>query len=301
MIIMDATAVNIVLPVLAQDLHIGVSGMQWVIEGYTLVFASTLLSAGTLGDYWGAQKVFQSGLWLFIAASAAAGLAPSAMTLIMARFIQGLGAALVLPNSLTLIQSAYRVRANRAKAIGIWGGIGGAAAAVGPTIGGGLTVFLGWRALFFINLPIGVLCWWMTTKYVRVACERRGGGIDFEGQIVSLVGLSALVYGFIEAGTRSWSALPVWGGIAVFAIAALLFVWIERRSAHPMVPLSLFSNRTFSSAAVVGMILNLGFYGQLFVLSLYFQQDQKFPVLIAALAISPQTAFAILASPWGGA
>lgn len=281
-------------------MKVGAQGLQWIVDGYTLTFASTLLSAGAMGDRWGNKQIFQTGLWVFILSSVMAGVVPSAGWLIVARFAQGLGAALLVPTSLALIRLSYPDRSGRAKAIGVWGGIGGIAAGAGPTFGGLLTAFTGWRSVFFINLPIGILGWWLTRRYVHVLNETKNKAIDLGGQLTAISGLGVLVYGVIEAGRIGWGAATVWDSFLLFGLAALVFIWTESRSRQPMLPLELFSQNTFSSAVVVGMILNLGFYGQLFILSLYFQQVLGYSVLVAALAISPQTVLAALASAWGG-
>ncbi len=166
MVILDATAVNLALPAIGHDLGGGITGLQWVVDGYTLAFAALLLSAGVAGDRFGPRRVFLAGLVLFTAASAGCALAPALGVLVIIRLIQGAAAALLVPSSLALLQASYPDRARRARAVGLWGGIGGLAAASGPVLGGGLTAAASWRLVFAINIPVGLLAWWLTRRRV---------------------------------------------------------------------------------------------------------------------------------------
>lgn len=301
MVIVDATIVNIALPKLGKEFGASVSGLQWVVDGYTVVFAGLLLSAGWLGDRLGGKRVFQSGLAVFIAASAACGFAPGLGLLIAARVVQGLGAALLVPSSLALLQAGYSDRAGRARAIGIWGMVGGVASGSGPLLGGILAQALGWRWIFFVNLPVGMVGMLLAARWVHAG--RRGQTaerLDVTGQVTGMVALLSITVAMVEAGRSGWSGPVAVAGFTVFVAAAAGFLLVESRVAAPMVPLSLFRNRELSAATAVGCLMNLGFYGQLFVLTLYFQQVRGDSALLTGLALLPQTGVIALGSWLGG-
>lgn len=301
-VILDVTIVNVALPSLDRDLGTAVTGLQWVVDGYTLIFASALLSAGGLADRLGSKQAFMAGVLLFTIASVGCGLSPTASWLIGLRLIQGLGAALVVPSSLALIRAAYDDRADRARAIGMWATIGGVAAGCGPVLGGFLAGTLGWRAVFLVNLPFGLLNLALAARYVSAppVPRRSGGDFDVLAQLAGLIGLASITYALVEAGRQGWTSPLVLSGFAVSAFAVPVFILLEQRSPHPMLPLDLFRGHSFSAATVVGMIINFSFYGELFVISLYFQQIMGYPPLLAGLAILPQTGVVAAASAVGG-
>jgi DHA2 family methylenomycin A resistance protein-like MFS transporter len=300
MVILDATVVNVALPALGHDLGGGVSGLQWVVDGYTLVFAGLLLSGGSLGDRLGGRRVFQAGLSLFTLASAACAAAPSVDLLVAARLLQGLGAALLVPSSLALLRAAYHDPRERARAVGAWGAVAGIAAASGPVIGGLLVAASSWRAVFLLNLPVGIAGLLLAQRHLPASGERTGGGLDPAGQLTGIAALWSLTLGLIEGGHSGWAspqalvplvlALPLWAA----------FVACERRAGEPMLPLRLFRSSTFSGASFVGLAINLGFYGQLFVMSLYFQHVRGWSALATGLALLPEGVFVALSSSLSG-
>jgi DHA2 family methylenomycin A resistance protein-like MFS transporter len=300
MVMMDATVVNTALPDIGHALSGSVSGLQWITAGYTLVFACLLLSAGSLGDRLGARRVFLVGLGVFTAASLACGLAPSLGFLIGARVVQGVGAALGLPTSLALINASYPDRSQRARAIGVWGGLGGVAAGLGPVLGGVLTNWIGWPAIFYINVPIGIAAILLTLRFVVAPAPKSRTGLDLPGQLLSVLTVAALAYGLIEAQPRGWGSPEILISFAVAVVAGMSFVVVERRGANPMLPLTLFSDREFSGSILIGAAINIGFYGELFLLALYFQDIRHFSPLVAGLAMLPQPGIASLASSLGG-
>lgn len=291
MIPLDATVVATALPAIGRDLDASASGLQWVLDGYTLVFACLLLSAGSLGDRLGARRVYLCGLGLFVLASAICGLATSLWVLNAARLVQGLAAALVLPTSLALINASYHDRAARARAIGVWGGMGGIAAGLGPVLGGVLTGWIGWPVIFFLNVPVGVAAIVLTLRHVVAPRPQERVGLDFSGQVLSILAVGGLAFGLIEGALWAYAAAMV-GGI--------VFVVVESRRRHPMLPLSLFRSREFTGSVLVGAAINTGFYGELFLLSLYFQHIRAFTPLLAGLALLPQPGIASLASALAG-
>lgn len=300
MIIMDATVVAAALPVIGRELSANVTGLQWVTAGYTLVFACLLLSAGSLGDRLGARRVFLTGLAVFTGASAVCGLAPNLGVLIAARVVQGAGAALCLPTSLALINALYPDREQRARAIGIWGGLSGFAAGLGPVLGGVLTNWVGWQAIFFINLPIGVTAFFLTRQRVVAPTPRPGARADLPGQVLSVLAVAALAFGLIEAGPLGWTSAAVLGAFGVAAVSGAAFVATERRHHSPMLPLNLFGSRKLSGSVLVGAAINTGFYGELFVLTLYFQDVRHFSPMVTGLAMAPQLGTLAVASAFGG-
>jgi MFS transporter, DHA2 family, methylenomycin A resistance protein len=296
MVILDATIVAVALPSLSKDLHASVSGLQWVVDAYTLVFAGLLLTAGGLADRAGARGTFQAGLAVFTAASVACGAAPTTAILVAARVVQGLGAALMVPASLALLHAGYPDASTRARAFGVWGGIAGIGAASGPVLGGVLSTLVTWRAVFFVNLPVGIAAMALTARHVAAPAARPERGLDLPAQALGVLALAAVTLALIEGGDVGWSAPVVVAGLAVFPVALAAFVLAERRAANPMLPPALFRHRAFSGSAAVGLALNLSFYGQLFVMNLYFQQVRGYSALTTGLAILPQAVFVSLAS-----
>ncbi len=300
MIMMDATVVNTALPDIGHDLAATVSGLQWILDGYTLIFACLLLSAGSFGDRLGARRVFVLGLLLFTTASVACGLAPTLGVLNGARVAQGIGAALALPTSLALINASYPDRAQRARAIGVWGGLGGVAAGLGPVIGGILTSWWGWPAIFYINVPIGIAAIVLTLRYVVAPAPKTRTGLDPLGQVLAVITVAGLAYGLIEGGAEGWTAPAVVGAFVAAVLGGVGFVAVESRHRDPMLPLGLFGSREFTGSILIGAAINIGFYGELFLLSLYFQHVRHFSPLLAGLALLPQPGIASLASWLGG-
>ena len=300
MVILDATVVNVALPSLGRDLGGGVSELQWVVDGYTLVFAGLLLSGGSLGDILGGRRVFEGGLWLFTLASGACALAPSVPTLVAARLLQGLGAALLVPSSLALLRAAYPDPAERARAVGVWGAVAGVAAASGPIVGGGLVAAFDWRAVFFVNVPIGLVALLLAARHLPPRAEAASTGLDPAGQLTGVLALSLLVFGLIEGGDHGWSSAPAIVPLALFPFALAAFIAVEVRASRPMLPLALFRSHTFSGSSFVGLAINLGFYGQLFVISLYFQHVRGYSALLTGLALLPMGVFVALSSALSG-
>jgi MFS transporter, DHA2 family, methylenomycin A resistance protein len=300
MIMMDATVVTTALPSIGRDLTASPSGLQWVLDGYTLIFACLLLSAGSLGDRLGARRIFLQGLGLFVVASAVCGLAPTLGVLNGARVVQGVGAALALPTSLALINASYPDRERRARAIGVWGGLGGVAAGMGPVLGGILTSAVGWPVIFYINLPIGIAAILLTRHFVVAPEPKAQVGIDLPGQVLSVLTVAGLAYGLIEGGAQGWDAPAVIAAFAVAVVGGVAFVTVEARRRDPMLPLNLFRDKEFTGSVVVGAAINIGFYGELFLLSLYLHDVRNLSPLLAGLALLPQPGIASLASSLGG-
>ena len=296
MVIMDVTVVNVALPNIASSLQTSVSSLQWVVAGYTLTFACFLLFSGNLADQAGAKKILILGLILFTITSLACGLAPTINLLILFRLLQGAAAATLVPSSLALINSSYDTGKERAKAIGIWGGLAGVAAACGPVLGGILTALFGWRAVFFINVPIAVIAIFLVIKYVIDAKLHTKARFDIPGQLLGIMMTVSLAFALIEVGRYGWLSIIVISAGVVFAISFILFLFFENRVQHPMFPLKFFKSKNFSIAIVIGMIINIGLYGELFILPLYFQNIRGFSVMKTGFSIFPLVMMIALAS-----
>jgi MFS transporter, DHA2 family, methylenomycin A resistance protein len=284
---LDVTIVNTALDRIGSSLGGGVSELQWVVNAYTIAFAAFILTAGALGDRIGAKRVFIAGFAIFTSASLACALAPNAMTLIVARAAQGLGAAVLVPNSLALLNHAYHDERSRGRAVGIWAAGASLALTAGPLAGGGLIALVGWRSIFLVNLPIGLAGLWLSWRYATETTRNRQREIDLPGQILAIATLGCLAGSIIEGGVLGLRSAWVIAGFAGSALFALLFLAQEQRSSHPMLPLALFSHRLFALTSLVGLFVNIAFYGLIFVLSLYFQRVNGLSPLQTGLAFVP--------------
>jgi DHA2 family methylenomycin A resistance protein-like MFS transporter len=314
---LDVTIVNIALPKIGADLHANVAGLQWVVDAYTLAFAVLMLSAGALGDRFGARRLYAAGIVLFALASLACGLALDSAMLVAARAVQGVGAAAMLPNSLALLNQSYGHDPKlRARAVGLWTAAGAIAIAAGPVVGGLLIAAFGWRSIFLVNLPICAAGFLATLLWVprpeaatfsglkqsaaAAASDKKPRGIDLGGQCLAIVALTAFVAAVIEWRPLGLGHPLVAGAFVLALIAASAFVLVEARVAAPMLPLSLFSKRSFSVAVLFGICVNLTYYGMVFVLSLYLQRVRGYTPLQAGLAFLPLTGGFLLSNVASG-
>src|SRR6266567_569802 len=284
---LDITIVNTALSSISTSLGGSIAELQWVVTAYTIAFAAFILTAGALGDRLGAKRIFIAGFAIFTLASLACALAPSATFLIAARAVQGLAAAILVPNSLTLLNHAYTDPTARGRAVGFWAAGASVALTAGPFVGGALIALVGWRSIFLVNLPIGAAGLWLAWRYAEETPRLAQREIDLPGQIAAITALGALAGTLIEGGALGWSHPLVIGGFAAAAMVGLLFVWRETRAPQPMLPLSLFGHRMFALSALVGLLFNIAFYGLIFVLSLYFQQISGWSPFATGLAFVP--------------
>ena len=283
---LDVTIVNTALNSIGSSLGGGVSELQWVVSTYTIAFAALILTAGALGDRLGAKRVFIAGFGLFTLASLACALAPTSSVLIASRAVQGLAAAILVPNSLALLNHAYPEQTERGRAVGIWAAGASVALTAGPFLGGALIALVGWRSIFLVNLPIGLAGLWLAWRYATDT-TRNTHDLDLPGQVAAIAALGLLAAAIIEGGRVGWNDPFVLGGFAAFVIVGALFVVQERRTAHPMLPLSLFSHRMFALTSLVGLLVNIAFYGLIFLFSLYFQQINHWTPFETGLAFVP--------------
>jgi DHA2 family methylenomycin A resistance protein-like MFS transporter len=297
---LDVTIVNVALPRMGADLGGGVALLQWVVDAYALAFAALLLSGGTTGDRHGARRPYIAGFAIFGLASLACGLAPSPGELLAARAAQGVGAALLVPTSLALLNHAFEGDSKaRAWAVGWWTAAGGVAIAAGPVAGGLLLEAFGWRSIFLVNLPVCAVAIAMALRLpdTDAPASRR---IDWAGQALAVVALGGITLAVIEARPLGPAHPLVLGAAVAGLVAAIAFPAVERRVAEPMLPLDMFSARGFSSAVIFGLIVNLAFYGIVFVLTLYLQQVRGYDAAHAGFAFLPLMATVIGANVASG-
>ena len=289
--ILRATSVNTALPAIQSDLGGELSGLQWVLNGYTLVFASLLLTSGALSDRLGARRVLLWGLGVFAVASGLSAASPTLAALISSQVLLGAGGALIVPATLALIVAAFPKPAERARAVGLWSATAGLGVAAGPLLGGLIAGSLGWRSLFVLNVALVIFVSALTIRFVPASARISGRGLDPAGQILGILTLGSLTYGLIGAGDGGWGAPPVLAAFAVFVVCAPSFALVEgrleRRGASPMLPLGLFKNPTFSAGTFAGVALTFGVYGQLFLLSLFFGRVLGYSAAATGLAFLP--------------
>ncbi len=283
---LDAQVTNVALPTIRHQLGGNLADLQWIVSGYTLMFSALLLFGGTVADRIGSRAAFRTGIILFVIASIACGFAPNVPFLIIARLVQGIGAALVTPTSLSLIREAFDDAHERARAIGMWAVGGSVAAAAGPIVGG-LLAAVDWRIIFFLNLPVGIVALIVLRKVAQ--SPRRSARFDIPGQVTAVVGLAALTFACIEGGDIGFANPFIIGSFVLGALALIAFVRIQATSSHPMVPLSLFRSRMLTTALLVAFISMVGFYTLVFLQSLYFQQLRGYSALITGLLFLPMT------------
>ena len=299
MAMLDNVIVNNALPRIGQQLHAGVSGLQWVVEGYSLVYAALLLTGGTLGDRYGRKRIFLTGLALFTAGSAAAALSGSIGLLIAARMLQGLGAALLTPGSLSILRHVFTDEKERARAVGLWSGVSALGLAIGPVVGGPMVDAFGWASVFWINVPIGAAALLLAAR-VLPEFAGRVGRADLPGQLLSALGLGALVYALVEGPVRGWTDTRILTLAAAAAVALLVFVAVELRIADPMFDPHFFRDPVLSGAAVSGFMISFGMFGASFFLPLLMQDVMGWAPSSAGLAGLPMTAMIVVAAPLSG-
>jgi EmrB/QacA subfamily drug resistance transporter len=297
---LDATVVGIALPRIGEEFNTGVSSLQWVVTAYTLTLAAFLLLGGSLGDHYGRRRVFVVGVVWFAVASAGCAAAPTATVLIIARALQGVGAALLTPGSLAILQSTF-VPADRSRAIGAWSGLGAVATAAGPVVGGYLLAVGSWRLLFLLNLPLAAVVLLVTRRHVPESTDLSAtGGIDVPGAVWAVVALSTITYALIEAPGVGWGSPAILGCLVVGAFAAVAFVVTEQRSKAPMLPLSMFAARQFAATNAVTFLLYGGLGGMLFLLPVVLQQVAGYTPLQAGLSLLPVTVLMLTLSARSG-
>ena len=285
---LDVSVVNVGLGALKVAFDTDLTGLQWVINSYALPFSALLILGGAYGDKFGAKTIFAGGFALFTAGSIGCGLAGSMPMLIALRAVQGAGAAFMVPASLALIGLSFQDARARNAAVAMWGACGGIALAAGPVIGGIMIEYLGWRSVFLLNVPLGMLAIWLVMRFAP-ASPRVARKVDLPGQVSIALCLAALTYGLTEFSGQGWTARTV-SAMIVSAFCAALFVLAERISHHPILPPRLVHNSVLATTALTGAVISLTFYGAVFVLSIYFQTILHYGAFRTGLAFVPLTA-----------
>jgi EmrB/QacA subfamily drug resistance transporter len=297
MVTLDNLVVSTALPVIREDLGASLQSLEWTVNAYTLTFAVLLLTGAALGDRFGRRRMLAIGLTLFTAASAAAALAPSAAALVAARAAQGVGGAIVMPLTLTVL-SAAMPKEKRTMAIGVWGGIAGLAVALGPVVGGAIVNGISWHWIFWVNVPFGIV---LAPLALRRLDESYGpaASLDLKGLALASAGLFGLVWGVVRSQELGWSSGEVVFALAAGAVGVALFLAWELVADEPMLPLRLFADRTFSAANGATFLMYVGFFGVVFLITQYWQFAHGYSPLGAGLRILPWTVMPIFVAPLG--
>jgi EmrB/QacA subfamily drug resistance transporter len=299
MIMLDNTVVNVALPSIQRELDVGLSELEWVVTGYALTFAALMLIGGKAADAYGRRLVFVIGIGVFTLASLWCGLADSGNALIAARVVQGAGAALMNPATLSIIAATFPPR-QRGTAIGIWAGVSALALAIGPLVGGLLTEHLSWHWIFFVNIPVGVLGIAASFLLIDESKDETHVRMDVPGLATSAIGLFTLTYGLIEANNYGWTSARILGSFAIAFVALAAFVELERRQRAPMLDLTLFRSGTYAGANIVIFLVALAMFGVFFFVSLYMQNILGYSAIQAGAAFLPMTILIILIAPIAG-
>jgi EmrB/QacA subfamily drug resistance transporter len=297
---MDVTIVNVALPAIQHDLHASFAGLQWILDAYTLVVASLLMLSGSMSDRFGRRRVFQIGLGLFSLGSLLCSVAQSIGQLVAFRAVQGLGASMLNPVALSIIANAFQEPKARARAVGVWGAVAGLSLAIGPLIGGALTQTVGWRSIFWINLPIGLAAAVLAARFVPESKALRARAFDPIGQLLVFVGLASLTTAVIEGPRGGWTSVLILGSFAVAGAALTMFVLYELRRNDPLLDLRFFRSIPFSSATVLAVCAFASFAGFLFLNALYLQQAREFSAFRSGLFTLPLALMMTACAPLSG-
>ena len=297
--LLEATVVNVSLPAIGDDLGAGFAGLQWILDGYVLTLAALMLLGGSLGDRYGRRRVFELGVVVFMVASALCAAAPSVALLILGRFLQGIGGALLIPATLAIIDAVFHPD-DRVRAIGAWAGLGAVAGAIGPVVGGYLTDAVSWRAVFLVNLPIGILVVAAARRHVPETRDPSvTGSLDFGGAALAALGIGAFCFALIQSARAPTEA--VIAAVMVGIAASVAFVQVEHRSRHPMLPLEIFSSRQFASANLVALLAYAALGGVIFLFVAFLQTTLGYTALQAGAATLPITFLLLVLSVPSGA
>jgi EmrB/QacA subfamily drug resistance transporter len=300
MVAMDATIVNVALPSIRHDLAASVSGLQWVIDAYTMVVASLLMLAGSMADRFGRRRVFQLGMALFMLGSLLCSVAPNIQALVAFRIVQALGATMLNPVAMSIIANTFHEPKARARAIGVWGAVAGVSMALGPVIGGALTQSIGWRSIFWVNLPIGAVAMLLAARYIPESRAPRARRVDPLGQLLVFVILATLTYAVIEGPQHGWGSVTIVGLFATAALALVTLLVYEPRRHEPLIDVRFFRSAPFSSATLIAICSFSAFSGFLFLNALYLQEVRGLSAFRTGLCTLPLAVATILCSPLSG-
>jgi EmrB/QacA subfamily drug resistance transporter len=297
---LDVTIVNVALPSIRQEFHAPLSGLQWTVDAYTLVLASLLMLSGSTADRLGRRRTFVVGLLTFSAGSLLCSLAPNLTLLIVFRMVQAVGGSMLNPVAMSIITNTFTIPRERAQAIGVWAAVVGVAMALGPVLGGALVTSVGWRSIFWINIPVGLTAVILARRYIpesKAAVARR---VDVPGQVLVITLLASLTYGIIEAPSRGWSSPLIVAALAVAAVSLVALVIWEHQASEPLIDLRFFGSLPFASAAIIAVAAFAALGGFLFLNTLYLQDVRGLSALQAGLDTLPMAAMTMLLSPVSG-
>jgi EmrB/QacA subfamily drug resistance transporter len=297
---LDSTIVNVALPSIQRDLHAPVSGLQWTVDAYTLVLASFLILSGSTGDRVGRRRIFQTGLVLFILGSLLCSLAPGLGWLVAFRVLQAIGGSMLNPVALSIISNTFTDPAERARAIGIWGSVFGVSLALGPVLGGALIASVGWRGIFWVNVPVGLAALVLSALFVPESRAPRARGVDLVGQLLVITMLASLIYAIIEAPGAGWTSARTLGFFGVAAAAFTGLIYWEPRRDEPLIDLRFFRSAPFSGATVIAVCAFAALGGFLFLNTLYLQDVRGYSALHAGMFMLPMAAMIVVCAPLSG-
>ncbi|HXO99789.1 MAG TPA: MFS transporter [Luteibacter sp.] len=300
MIAMDMTIVTVALPSIRQDLAASISGLQWVIDAYTMVVASLLMLAGSMADRFGRRRVFQSGMALFMLGSLLCSIAPNIQGLVAFRIIQALGATMLNPVAMSIIANTFHEPRERARAIGVWGAVAGVSMALGPVIGGALTASVGWRSIFWVNLPVGAAAMLLAARFIPESKAPRPRRIDPVGQVLVFIILAAVTYAVIEGPHAGWGSTTIVGLFSVAALSLVALLIYEPRRHEPLIDIRFFRSAPFSSATLIAICSFAAFSGFLFLNALYLQEVRGLSAFHTGLCTLPLAVATIVCSPFSG-
>ncbi|MEZ5236634.1 MAG: MFS transporter [Acidimicrobiales bacterium] len=300
MVMLDGTVVNTALPKMQADLDASVAGLQWIVDGYVLALASFMLTGGTLGDRYGRRRMLLSGIAVFTIGSVLCGLAPSTAALIGGRFVQGVGAAALMPGTLSILSNVFTTPAERARAIGIWAGVSGIALASGPVVGGFLADTLGWPSIFFVNLPVGIAAMLVIRRVTPESSDPQGRRPDLAGVALSVLTLAPVTFALIQGNESGWGSPLIVGALGISAAALVLLLVVESRIEHPMLQLQFFRNPTFAAAVASGGLVTFALFGMNVYFSLFFQRAQGHTALESGLRMLTISAVMAVGMPIAG-
>jgi EmrB/QacA subfamily drug resistance transporter len=297
---LDVTVVNVALPSIGHELHAAVSGLQWVVASYALVLASLLILAGSTADRVGRRRTFQVGLALFTLGSLLCSLAPSLGALVAFRMLQAIGGSMLNPVAMSIITNTFTERTERARAIGVWGGVIGLSMALGPVVGGVLVSSVGWRSIFWVNIPVGIAAIILTALFVPESRAPRARRFDLPGQLLVMLTLASLVYGIIEGPGRGWTSPLIIACFCVAAAACTAFIWCERRRREPLLDMRFFRSAPFSGATMIAVAAFAALGGLLLLNTIYLQDVRGLSALHAGLYMLPMAAMTVIWAPLSG-
>jgi EmrB/QacA subfamily drug resistance transporter len=297
---LDVTAVNVALPSVGRELHAGISGLQWTVGAYTVVMASLLMFSGSTADRFGRKRIFVTGLTVFSVASLLCSLAPSVGLLVAFRVLQAVGGSMMNPVAMSIITNTFTDPRERAQAVGVWGAVFGVSMALGPIVGGTLVSSFGWRSIFLINIPVGLIAIVLTLRLIPESRAPRPRRFDPVGQALVIVLLSTLTFGIIEAPGRGWSSPAILATLSASAVALLALLLYEPRREEPLIDLRFFRSIPFASAIVSSVAAFAAFGGFLFLNTLYLQQVRGLSPVQAGLVTVPMAVMTVLMSPLSG-